>query len=122
METDISLFTKIKGTEDTFEEVDMANLAKSIRLPAIDYTVKWNMKSKCQPWRRTSPDARKVVLKSLGGTEDGGSKSKSSQLEPAKKKNKGASADSHKSGDKAGKDSSSDPTKRKENVNMETDQ
>ena len=120
MDSDISLFTKIRGSEEPFEEVNMVKLVAEIKLPAIDYSVKWNMKSEHQPWRRTSPETRKIILKSLGGTEDTGA-SQSSRLEPARKRNK-SSAEKFKTVEKTPRDRKSDSTKRKESTDMETEQ
>ena len=63
----------------------MKVLQREVRLPAIDYSVSWAMKPEKQPWRRTSPMTRKVVLKSLGGVNggEGSRRSPSSQQEPA---------------------------------------
>ena len=49
---DIALFTKTKGTDEPFLEADMNDISKRIRLPAIDYAVKWNMKADREPMRR----------------------------------------------------------------------
>ena len=70
LENDIGLFTKEKGTDDPFEPVDMEELKNKIRLPEVDYTVVWKMREERQPWRRVSPDKRRVCLKSLGSWEE----------------------------------------------------
>ena len=63
---DITLYTKIKGTEEPFVEMDMTELRT--KLPDIDYRVKWNMRSEKPPMRKkVSPERRNIALKSLGG-------------------------------------------------------
>ena len=62
---DVALFMKINGTVEPFVEIDLCDL--EVRLPGIDYNVKWNMISERPPIRRVSPERRNIVLKSLGG-------------------------------------------------------
>ena len=71
MERDICLFTKEKGTEEPFRPVNMEELIEKIGLPNIDYKADWKMRNENPPWRRTSPAARKITLKSLEGSEGG---------------------------------------------------
>ena len=70
VENDITLFTKEKGTDEPFEPVDMEELRKKINLPDVDYSVVWRKREERQPWRRVSPDRRRVCLKSLGSCEE----------------------------------------------------
>ena len=67
VEQDIGLFTKVKGTDDPFSELNMDNLQTDLCLPPVDFSVKWTMKADKEPWRRVSPDKRTITLKSLGG-------------------------------------------------------
>ena len=67
VEQDIGLFTKTKGTEDPFTEMNMENLQTDLCLPPVDFSIKWSMKPDKEPWRRVSPDKRTITLKSLGG-------------------------------------------------------
>ena len=88
---DIGLFTKIKGTDETFKPVDMVELDKKLQLPKIEPNVSWKRKADLSPWQKASPDIREVCLKKLGHRDKS---SRRSDREPLRKKTKQLCADS----------------------------
>ena len=97
---DISLYTKRKGSDEPFIEVDMTDIIG--KLPAIEANIKWRRKPDLPAWRKASPEARVVTLKSLAGaTREGDS---SSDRQPLRKK----SMDVNVHADSSMSDSSSD--------------
>ena len=69
LQADIALFVKTKGSDDPFTEVMMEEVEETEKLPEIDQKAAWRRKAEQPPWRRTSPNTREIVLKSLAGKE-----------------------------------------------------
>ena len=116
---DIRLYTKIKGTEDPFEEMAMEEVETNEKLPKVEHDIQWRRKEDQPTWRRVSPDVRQVQLKSLTNAKfptdgrTGGAEKMSRNIStastdgPSKKKNRklnteSSSSDSSSSSDKVG--------------------
>ena len=67
MKNYICLFTKTKGMDEPFVEMDMREVEEKEKLPEIEHWVSWRKGTEKPTWRRTSPVIREVQLKSLGG-------------------------------------------------------
>ena len=63
----VCMYTKEKGMDEPFVEMDIEAVEKYDKLPGIEYNVLWKKKEEHAPWRRTSPANRDVRLKSLAG-------------------------------------------------------
>ena len=76
---DIRLWTKTKGTDDQFAQMEMEEVEKMQKLPKIEHNAPWRKKQDHPRWRRISPSKEKVVLRSLAGvcTDDSRVKSPS---------------------------------------------
>ena len=122
IKTDIALFTKKKGTDDPFLQMDMGHIESEINLRGIYYSVTWKKKTERLPWRRTSPDNRKISLKSLGGGNSGREEPRRSYSpeQPLQKKSKYTSPGSSPSGSESGKDGSPARGKDKNEKDMDT--
>ena len=119
---DIRLFTKIKGTEDPFEEMPMEEVELTEKLPKVEHEIQWRRREDQPSWRRVSPDGRKVQLKSLAndkfqtdGRSEGGADKMSRNISttstdgPMKKKNKKINAESSSSDSSSSSDEAESP-------------
>ena len=79
---DIRLWTKTKGTDDQFVEMEMEQVEREQPLPRIEHNAPWRKKKDHPRWRRISPSKEQVILKSLAGScKDDSRKNSSSGMD-----------------------------------------
>ena len=134
---DVRLWTKTKGTDEQFVEMEMEKVERIQKLPRIDHNAPWRKRADHPKWRRISPSQEAVVLRSLaGGCKDaaGGTssswqddkqrhrvRSDSTEKETASSKKKRLSADSSSSSssDSSAEDDSPSTGNKEQDKSME---
>ena len=134
---DVRLWTKTKGTDEQFVEMEMEKVERMQKLPRIDHNAPWRKRADHPKWRRISPSQEKVVLKSLaGGCMDAAGGNSSSwqddkqrhrersdshedMMASSKKKKLSADSSSSSSSDSSGEDDSPSTGKNKQDKSME---
>ena len=62
---DIELWTKIRGTDDMFSQMNMEDVERTEQLPKFDHSVRWTRKKERPSRRQVSPTRSKAVVPSL---------------------------------------------------------